>query len=55
MLHARFLKGFNIYGHGCHLGHVTKTIFIHLCPLFPRGLHIKIRFDWQSGFREEDV
>ena len=50
-----FLKVFTIYGRGGHLGHVTKTIFINLCPLFLRSLHIKICFDWPSGFKEEDL
>ena len=24
-------------------------------PPYPRRLHIKFGFDWQSGFREEDL
>ena len=55
MLHAKFQdhirvvlgsgeKVFNIYGHGGHLGHVTKTIFINLCP-FSKRLDIKFSFD----------
>ena len=27
----RIFKGFTTYGHGSHLGNVTKTIFINLC------------------------
>ena len=50
-----FLNVFTIYGHGGHLDHVSWTIYINFrCP-FPRRLHIKFGFDWQSGFREEDV
>ena len=66
MLHAKFqdhrtsvlekiFKGFTIYGHGGHLGHVTWTIYINFRSPFPRRLHIKFGFDWQSGFRGEDV
>ena len=28
-----FLICYHIYGHGGHLGHVTNTILINLCPL----------------------
>ena len=59
MLHAKIqphrtsgfredFEGFTIYRHGGHFGHVTNTIFINLCPLFPRRLHIKIGFDWSK-------
>ena len=44
-----------IYGHGGHLGHVTWTIYINFLSPLPRRLHIKFDFDWQSGFRGEDV
>ena len=50
-----FLKVFTIYGHGGHLGHVTWTIYINFRSPFQRMLHIKFGFDWQSGFRGEDV
>ena len=67
MLHAKFqdhrtsgsgeefLKVFTIYGHGGHLGHVTWTIYTNFRSPFPRRLHIKFGFDWQSGLRGEDV
>ena len=32
---------FAIYGHGCHLGHVTWDIHNCFCSAFPRRLHIK--------------
>ena len=38
-----------------HLSHVTMTIFtiyVCICSLFPRRLHIKFSFDWISGFSE---
>ena len=50
-----FLKVFTIYGHGGHLGHVTRTIYTNFGSAFPRRLHIKFGFDWPSGFRGEDV
>ena len=67
MLHAKFpdhrtsgsgedfFKVFTIYGRGGHLGHVTWTIYTNFRSPFPRRLHIKLSFDWPSGFREEDV
>ena len=33
---------------------MTWTIYINFCSPFPRRLHIKFGFDWQSGFRGED-
>ena len=32
---------FIIYRRGCHLGHVTWTIYINFRVLFPRRLHMK--------------
>ena len=67
MLHAKFhdhrtissvgevLKVFTIYGHGGHLDHVTWTIYINFLFPFQGRLHMKFGFDWQSGFRVEDV
>ena len=34
---TRLLKVFTIYGNGSHLGQVTKTYFINLCPSTPEG------------------
>ena len=65
MLHAKFqnhrpsgsgeetfklLKVFAIYSHYGHLGHVTLTIYINLCSLIPRILHIKFDFNRSSGY-----
>ena len=47
-----FLKVFTIYGLGGHLGHVTLTIYTNFGSPFPRRLHIKVGFDWLSGFFE---
>ena len=67
MLHAKFqnhrpsgsgedfLKIFAIYSHGGHLGNVTLTIYTNFCSPYLRMLHMKINFDWPSGFRGEDV
>ena len=67
MLHAKFqnhrpsgsdeedLKVFAIYSHGCHLGHVTLTIYTNFHSLLLRMLHIKFGFEWPSGFRVEDI
>ena len=47
-----FLKCFTIlYGHGGHLGHVTWPIYFG--SPFPKMLHIKFRFDWPGGFRDD--
>ena len=40
---------FIIYGHGGHLGNVTKTIYISFCSIFRRRFHIKFGFDRPSG------
>ena len=50
-----FLKVFTIYGRGGHLGDVTQMSRIKYSSPYPRRLHIKFGFDWQSGFREEDL
>ena len=50
-----FLKVFTIYGHGGHLGHVTRSIYTNFGSSFPRRLHIKFGVDWPSCFRVEDV
>ena len=50
-----FLMVFTIYGRGGHLGHVTQMPRIKYLSPYPRRLHIKIGFDWQSGFGEEDL
>ena len=50
-----FLRVFTIYGRGSHLGHVTQMPQTKYCSPYPRRLHTKFGFDWQSGFREEDL
>ena len=39
-----------IYGHG---GHVTTSFLINLCYPFPKRFHIKLSFDWPSGFEKK--
>ena len=51
----KFFKGFAIYSHGGHLGHVTWTIYTNFGSPFLRMLHIKFGFDWPSGFSGEDL
>ena len=50
-----FLMVFTIYGRGGHLGHVTQMPRTKYRFPYPRRLHIKFCFDWQSGFGEEDL
>ena len=67
MLHAKFLgnrpagsgedflRVFNIYGRGGHLGHVTQMLRTNFHSLYPKRLHIKFGFDRATGFRQEEV
>ena len=50
-----FLRVFTTYGRGGHLGHVTQMPRTKYRSPYPRRLHIKSGFDWQSGFGEEDL
>ena len=50
-----FLKVFTIYGRGGHLGHVTQMLRTKFRSPYPKKLHIKYGFNWQSGFGEEDL
>ena len=50
-----FLMVFTIYGRGSHLGHVTQMPRTKYRSPYPRRLHIKFGFDWQSGLREEGL
>ena len=49
VLEKKIVKVFIIYGHGGHLGNVTRTIYIYCCSIFRRRSHIKFGFDWPSG------
>ena len=63
MLHTKFRENrptgsgeenfcgvFNVNGCGGNLGHVTHMRQIEFCSPYPRRLHIKLGFDWPSGF-----
>ena len=39
VLEKEVLKGYTIYGHGGHLGHVTCTIYIYFFPLPKKAPH----------------
>ena len=43
-------KGFAVYSHGSHLGHVTLTMYLNFHSSIPRILHVKFGFDWSSGY-----
>ena len=49
----KILKGFTIYGHGGHLGHVTQMPRTSFRSPYLRRLHIKFGFDRVSVFRED--
>ena len=59
--YRRALASFRISNHrlqvekGGNLGHVTWAIYTNFSSPFLRMLHMKFKFDWPSGFREEDV
>ena len=54
VLEKIFKEFFTIYGHGSHLGHVTRTILTNFGSPILRSLHMKLEFNWPSGFRGED-
>ena len=51
----RFFKVSTIYGHGNHLGHVTRTIWTNFHSPISRRLHMEFGFNRSSGFRGEAV
>ena len=59
MLHTKFHENlptgsgeeeFNIYGHGDHLGHVTRIMLTHFHFLVPESFHTKFSSEWPSSF-----
>ena len=50
-----FWRGFTIYGHGGHLGHVIRTIWTNFHSPILRSLHMKYEFNWPRSFSGEDV
>ena len=51
----KIFKFFTIYGHGGRLGHMTWTVCTNFRSPIPWRRHMKIDFDWPSGFWGEDV
>ena len=46
------MKGFTIYGHGGHLGHVTSIISSDFHFLVPESFHTKFGSDRHSSFEK---
>ena len=44
-----FLRVFTIYGHGGHLGHVTRIMLIDFHFLLPESFHTKFGLEWPSS------
>ena len=45
-----FLRVFTIYGHGGHLGHVTRIMSTNFHFLVPVSFHTKFSSKWPSSF-----
>ena len=45
-----FLRVFTIYGHGGHLGHVTRIMLINFYFLVPESFYTKFSSEWPSSF-----
>ena len=45
-----FLMGDNIYGHGGHLGYVTRIMLTNFHFLVPESFHTKLSSEWPSSF-----
>ena len=45
-----FLRVFTIYGHGGHLGYVTRIMLINFHFLVPESFHTKFSSEWPSSF-----
>ena len=54
MLHIKFREnrpaGSGEYGHGGHLGHVTRIMLINFHFLVPESFHTKFSSEWYSSF-----
>ena len=51
----KILRGFTIYGHGGHLGHVTSIMLSDFHFLVPENFHTKFGSDRHSSFLENPV
>ena len=45
----KIFEGFTIYGHGRHLGHVTKVMLTNIHFLVPESFHTKFSSEWPSS------
>ena len=45
-----FRRVFTTYGHGGHLGHVTRIMFTNFHFLAPESFHTKFSSEWPSSF-----
>ena len=45
-----FRRVFTIYGHGGHLGHVTRIMLTNFHFLVPESFHTKFSSEWPSSF-----
>ena len=45
-----FLTVFTIYGHGGHLGHVTRIMLTNFHFLVPESFNTKFNTEWHSSF-----
>ena len=50
VLEKKILKVFTIYGHGGHLGHVTRIMLSNFHFLVPESFHTKFSSEWPSSF-----
>ena len=48
-----FRRVFTIYGHGGHLGHVTRVMLINFHFLVPESFNTKFGLEWLSSFGEK--
>ena len=45
-----FSRVLTIYGHGSHLGHVTRIMLTNFHFLVPESFHTKFSSEWPSRF-----
>ena len=50
VLEKNIFEAFTIYGHGGHLGHVTRIMLINFHFLVPESFHTKFSSEWPSSF-----
>ena len=50
-----FFKVFSRYGHGGHVGHVTRLICINFHSNSPLSFHMSFGSKWPNGFCEQQV